>query len=67
MPLTLPSRAVNIYYIILNINQIHRLHYFGFKTIIFVSISHSVSSNAHTTPVRICGEPYAHKFCADGL
>ena len=21
-------------------------------------------ANAHTTPVRIYGEPYAHKFCA---
>ena len=23
-----------------------------------------IYSNAHTTPVRIYGEPYAHKFCA---
>ena len=25
---------------------------------------YSVNSNAHTTPVRIYGETYAHKFCA---
>ena len=31
---------------------------------IWVCISYSVNSNAHTTPVRIYGEPYAHKFCA---
>ena len=31
---------------------------------ICVHISYSVYSNAHTTPVRIYGEPYAHKFCA---
>ena len=27
-------------------------------------ISYSVNSNAHTTPVRIYGEPYAHRFYA---
>ena len=27
-------------------------------------ISFSVNSNAHTTPVRIYGDPFAHKFCA---
>ena len=42
---------------------------FGFKNNqgpmnIWVCISYSVNSNAHTTPVRIYGEPYAHKFCA---
>ena len=31
---------------------------------IWVCISYSVYLNAHTTPVRIYGEPYAHKFCA---
>ena len=31
---------------------------------IWVCISYSVNSNAHTKPVRIYGEPYAHKFCA---
>ena len=31
---------------------------------IWVCISCSVNSNAHTTPVRIYGDPYAHKFCA---
>ena len=30
---------------------------------ICVCISYSVNSNAPTTPVRIYGEPYAHKFC----
>ena len=29
-----------------------------------VCILYSVNSNAYTTPVRIYGEPYAHKFCA---
>ena len=29
-----------------------------------VCISTSIHSNAHTTTVRIYGEPYAHKFCA---
>ena len=29
-----------------------------------VNISHSVNSNAHTTPVRIYDEPNAHQFCA---
>ena len=37
---------------------------FGFKTIHVKWISYSVNSNAHTTPVWIYGEPYAHKFCA---
>ena len=31
---------------------------------ICVCNSYSVYLNAHTTPVRIYGEPYAHKFCA---
>ena len=31
---------------------------------IWVCISYSINSNAHTTPVRIYGEPYAHKFWA---
>ena len=31
---------------------------------ICVCISYSVYSNAQTTPVRIYGEQYAHKFCA---
>ena len=30
----------------------------------FEFVSYSVNSNAHTTSVRIDGEPYAHKFCA---
>ena len=29
-----------------------------------VCVSYSVNSNAHTTPVRIYGELYAHKFCS---
>ena len=63
------SRAVNNYYFILNVHQIHRLHYVWFQNNpvqvnICVCISLSVCSNAHTTPVRIYGEPYAHKFCA---
>ena len=42
---------------------------FGFKTIqvnicVCVCISYPVYSKAHTTPGRIYGEPYAHKFCA---
>ena len=31
---------------------------------IWVCFSYAVNSNAHTTPVRIYGEPYVHKFCA---
>ena len=31
---------------------------------ICVCNSYSLYSNAHTTPVRIYDEPYAHKFCA---
>ena len=31
---------------------------------IWVRISYSVNSNAHTTPVRIYGEPHTHIFCA---
>ena len=31
---------------------------------IWVCISYSVNSNAHLTPVKIYGEPYAHKLCA---
>ena len=47
----------------------HRLHYVWFQNNpgqinISVCISYSLYSNAHTTPVRIYGEPYAHKFCA---
>ena len=34
------------------------------QVIIWVGISYSVHSNAQTTPVRIYGEPYVHKFCA---
>ena len=65
----LPSRAVNIYHIILNVNSIHRLHYIRFQNNqgqmnIWVCISYSVNSNAHRTPVRIYSELYAHKFCA---
>ena len=38
---------------------------FGLKTIQVKWIFEFVfNSNAHTTPVRIYGEPYAHKFCA---
>ena len=38
---------------------------FGFKTIQVKWITlYSVNLNAHTTPVRIYGESYAHKFCA---
>ena len=62
------SRAVNNYYIILNVNQIYRLHYVWFQNNpghvnILVCTSYSVNSNIHMTPVRIYGEPYAHKFC----
>ena len=64
----LPSLAVNNYYIILNVDWIHRLHYVWFQNNpcqvnICVCISYSVNSNAHTTQVRIWGEPYTHKFC----
>ena len=45
-----------------------KLNTSGFKTIqvkwIYVCISYSVNSNAHTTPVWIYGKPYAHKFFA---
>ena len=52
----LPSRAVKI---------IHRLYQNNpGKLNILVCISYSVNSNAHTTPVRIYGEPHPHKFCA---
>ena len=47
----LPSRAVNIYDIILNVNYIHRLHYVWLQNNqsqvnIRVCISYSVNSNA---------------------
>ena len=32
-----------------------------------ICISYFVYSNAHTTPVRIYGEPYANKFCAGDI
>ena len=65
----LPSFAVNNYYIILNVNSRHRLHYVWFQNNpgqvnIWVCILYSVNSNAYTTPVRIFGKPYAHKLCA---
>ena len=65
----LPSCADNIYYIILNVIWIHHLHYVWYQNNpgqvkICVCISYSIYSNAHTTPVRIFGEPYTHKFCA---
>ena len=42
----------------------HRLHYNNQGQVnIWVCISYSVNSSAYTTPVRIYGEPYAHKFC----
>ena len=37
---------------------------FAFKTIQVKWIFEFVFRTAHTTPVRIYGEPYAHKFCA---
>ena len=65
----LPSRAVNIYYIILDVNWTQHLHYVWFQNNpgqvnIWVCISYSVNSNILTSSVRIYGEPYAHKFCA---
>ena len=65
----LPSCAVNTYYILLNVNQIHCLHYILFQNNpgqvnIFVCISYSVYSNAHMMLVRIYGEPNVHEFCA---
>ena len=56
----------NNHYIILNVNKIHRLHYAWFQNHpgqvnIWVCISYSLNS---TTPGRIYGEPYMHKFCA---
>ena len=67
---TVPSRAVNIYYIKLNVNFKNTSSHFVWfqnnpgEVNICVCISYSVYSNALTTPVRIYGEPYAHKFCA---
>ena len=51
------------------IRYMHRLHYVCFQNNpgqvnVGVCVSYSVNSNAHTTPVRIYGEPYAHKFSA---
>ena len=51
----LPSRAVNIYYIILNISvikSIHLLHYFWFQI------------QVKWIFVFVFSTPYAHKFCA---
>ena len=63
----LPSRAVNKYYIIMNVSLIKCVRYvlyitFGFRTIQVKWMC--LYFSAHTTPVRIYGEPYAHKFCA---
>ena len=63
----LPSCAVNNYHIILNVNLWHCLHYIWFQNSpgqvnIWVCILYLIKSNAHTTPVRIFGESYAHKF-----
>ena len=65
----LPSRAVNIYYIVMNVNYIHHLHYVWFQNNlcqvnIWVCISYSLNSNAHTMSLRIYCEPYAHKLFA---
>ena len=49
---------------ILNVNWIHRLYQNNPGQVnIWVCISYSVNSNAHTTPIIIYGEPYANKFC----
>ena len=74
--LTLVSRGDNFpcyplvqsIFIILKVNSKHRLHYVWFQNNpgqvnIWGCISYSVNSNAHPTPVRIYGEPCAHKFC----
>mgnify|MGYP003692152999 CR=1 FL=1 len=47
----------------------HRLHYIWFQNNpgqvnIWVCISYSMNSNAHTRPVRIYGKSYENKFCA---
>ena len=55
------SRAVNNYHVIL------KVYSYTSSTLRMVSKqsrSYSVYSNAQTTPVRIYGEPYTHKFCA---
>ena len=62
------SRVVNNCYMILNVNEVHRLHYVCFQNNsgqvnIWLCISFSVNANAHTTTVRIYGEPNAHPFC----
>ena len=51
---------------------IHHLHNIWFQNNpgqvnIPACISYSVNWKAHTTPVRIYGEPYTHKFCAVDL
>ena len=51
------------------IRYMHRLHYVWFQNNpgqvnVWVCLLYSLNSNAHTTPVRIYGELYTHKFCA---
>mgnify|MGYP003690464617 CR=1 FL=1 len=61
----LVQSIINILYWMLIKNNVYIT--FGIKTtgkvINSVCISYSVNSNALTMPVRIYGEPYAHKFC----
>ena len=61
---TLPSRAVNNYYIILNVSVIkyvHRLHNVWFQN---NPSQVNICVCILFKPVRIYGKPYAHKFCA---
>ena len=57
------------FFIILNVNKNHCLHYVGFQNNpgqvnVYVCVSYYVNSNAHATQVSFYGEPYAQKICA---
>ena len=59
-----PARMFQLAKLTSNHNYLHRLVSKQSMSSKYLYISHSVCSNAHTTPVRIYGEPYMHKFCA---
>ena len=65
----LPSCAGSNYYIIMNVNQIHHLHYHVLfqnnpgQVNICSFILYFLHSNAQMLLVRIYSEPYVDKFC----
>ena len=61
----IPSRMFRLAKLTSNHNYLHRLVSKQSRSSKYLfCISYSVCSNSHTTPVRIYGEPYVHKFCA---